>query len=145
MPFSYYLPGLQPSNNLEQHLKGIDRTDILNGYTQPNEFLYTLLWIIGINLVFFVNYYYGLFNRPGADRKRWWGMHVLLAAALVYGIAFYKAYNMLHSGNVNVTLPFNEGDCHAFATESAVYSILMSLICTFTLKWGSRNNRYIPL
>lgn len=145
MPFFYYIPGLRPSNNLEQHLMGIDRVELTNGYTHPNEFIYMALWIIGLNLVAFGNYYYGLFNRPGANKRSWWGGHVLVVAGLVYLIAFMKGYNMVHSGDINAAMPFSESDSHAFATESALLSVLVSIILTFILKWGSRNNRYVPL
>lgn len=145
MPFYYYIPGLRPSNNLEQHLMGIDRVELANGYTHSNVFVYMALAIVVLNGIAFANYYYGLFNRPGADKIKWWALHILVVAAIIYGIAFMKGYNMVYSGNINANLPFSESDCHAFATESALLSVLVSLVCTFILKWGSRNNRYIPV
>ena len=144
MPFHYYIPGLRPSNNLEQHLMGIDRIDLVNGYTHPNEYLYTALWMVGLNLLAFGNYYYGFFNRPGADKKKWWALQVLVVAVLVYVIAFLKGYNMVHNGNINAAMPFSESDCHSFAFESAVFSVIASVFFTLLLKWGSRNNRYVP-
>ncbi len=145
MPFFYYIPGLRPSNNLEQHLMGIDRVDLVNGYTHSNEFVFMALWIVLLNLAAFGNYYYGLFNRPGADKVKWWVVHILAVAAVIYLMAFMKGYNMVHSGNINAAMPFSESDCHAFATESALFSVLASVIWSFILKWGSRINRYIPL
>lgn len=144
MPFNYYVPGLRPSSNLEQHLMGLDRSSPNPEYTEDNAFLMVALLMIALNVLALVNYYYWIFNRHAYSKRIVWFLHVIIIAAIVAAVAYNIPFQALRTNNVNPSYPFTTSDCISFALESAVISIVISIITSALIKWWSRSNKYIP-
>lgn len=113
-------------------------------YGPTNYYLIVALIVVGLNVTVLLNYYYGTFNRYPWNKLGVWALHVLVIAFLAGMAAFSFPYNKLRANNINQDYPYTLNDCLTFAAETAIWSVIISVVLSFFLKRKSTMNRYIP-
>lgn len=143
------LPGLfeaiglySTSGGLGEHLRGLDN----NCQTISRQSAYSIvfLFMIFVNSVIMLNYYYGLLNRSPFNKLGWWLINVLTGAFIIYLIACLGPYRDLVNQNYCDQLIFHGGDCMGFGLTAAIYSMIWSVLLSLFIKWKSIVNKKIP-
>jgi hypothetical protein len=143
------LPGLfeaiglySTSGGLGDHLRGLD----IDCQTMSRQSAYNVvfLFIIFINAVIMLNYYYGLLNRHPFNKSGWWLINVIIGAVIIYMIAYLEPHRDLVNNNYCKDLNFHNGDCMGFGLTAAVYSVTWSVLLSLLIKWKSIVNKKIP-
>ena len=130
-------------SNLAEHLSGWDQATV--GYTKANIFSLAGIIALIIAITLCVAYYY-LINHPRFNR--WWNwLTVLIIVAVInFGIGFGLALSDVLNGNISSDLlPITWIDCLGFGFANLIIASLFFIICSFIIKWGSRNAKYSPL
>jgi len=143
------LPGLfeavglySTSGGLGEHLRGLD-VDCQN-MSRQSAYNIVFLFMIVVNALIILNYYYGLLNRQPFNKLGWWLINVFTGAFIIYLIAFLGAYRDLVNRNYCEQLSFHSGDCMGFGLSAAIYSVLWSVLLSLFIKWKSICNKKIP-
>jgi hypothetical protein len=143
------LPGLfeaiglySTSGGLGEHLRGFD----IDCQTMSRQSTYSIvfLFMIFVNAVIMLNYYYGLLNRNPFNKFGWWLMNVLTGAFIIYIIAWLQPHRDLMNGNYCKDLNFHSVDCMGFGLTAAIYSVTWSVLLSLLIKWKSIVNKKIP-
>jgi hypothetical protein len=143
------LPGLfeglglySTSGGLGEHLRGLD----VNCQDMSRQSVYGIvfLFMIFVNAVIILNYYYGLLNRSPFNKVGWWLINIFTGAFIIYLIAYLGAHRDLVNHNYCDQLSFHSGDCMGFGLTAAIYSVTWSVLLSFFIKWKSIVNKKIP-
>ena len=135
--------GLYSTNNgLGEHLKGMGLD--CNDYSRQSTYNLIALYLIVINSLIIINYYYGLFNRIPFNRLQAWLINVLMGAIILLVIAWSYPHQDLTAGAYCKDLKINSSDCAGFAITAAIYSVLWSFLLSMAIKWKSPINKKLP-
>lgn len=130
-------------SNLAEHLSGWD--EIAGDYVKANLFNDIGIWTLIIIVAECVWYYY-ILNHPRANRKWIWMIRLGGVALINFFFAFGKVYHDLRAGNVSSDISNISGfECMGFGVVNFILSIFFFTICSFIIKWRSRNCKYSPL
>jgi drug/metabolite transporter (DMT)-like permease len=130
-------------SDLAEHLSGWD--DTAGDYTKSN--LFSIIGIVAliIAIVLCVAYYY-IYNHPRFNR--WWSWLIVLLTVVVvnFGIGFAKMLTDLHNDKISPDIAPNISnfDCLGFGLANLIVSASFFIICSFIIKWGSRNCKHSP-
>jgi len=130
------------SNDLHDHLKGLDKT--CSDFTGTSVYALVFYVLLGSGLLIMFNYYKGFFHRPGFTSRRTWLLHLFDASAIVFALALIKSLSDLNSGNFCRDLRFDSSDCVLFAFTCALYSLLFTFLLSLVLKFLSIHHKRIP-
>jgi len=139
--FRKFLGGLFNSN-LAEHLSGWD--EATGDYTKANIFSLAGIIALIIAITLCVAYYY-LINHPRFNR--WWNWLTILitVAILNFGIGFGLALSDVLKDNISSDIAaISWIDCLGFGFANLIIASLFFIICSFIIKWGSRNAKYSP-
>ncbi|GAA3944111.1 hypothetical protein GO495_22630 [Chitinophaga oryziterrae] len=130
------------SGGLGEHLRGLD----VNCQTFSRQSAYSIvfLFMILVNAVIMLNYYYGLLNRHPFNKLGWWLINVFTGAFIIYLIAYLEPHRDLVNNNYCQELNFHNGDCVRFGLTAAIYSVIWSVLLSLFIKWKSIVNKKIP-
>ena len=143
LPDLFEAPGLySASGGLGEYLRGFD-TDCQT-YSRQSAYSIVFLFLIFVNAVIMLNYYYGLLNRHPFNKFGWWLVNVLTGAFIIYMIASLQPYKDLMNGEYCKDLSFHAGDCMGFGLTAAIYSVIWSVLLSLLIKWKSIVNKKIP-
>jgi len=130
------------SSGLDEYLKGL-KTDC-ETYQAGSIYQLTGFAILGISLLFMLNFYYGLFNNPRFTHRRIWALNILAACGLIGLLAYFSAASGLPASKHCEDRPFALYDCLLFAFTEMIYTAIVCLIVSLLLKWKSISNKKIP-
>ncbi|WP_118952384.1 hypothetical protein [Taibaiella helva] len=130
------------SPDLHQHLKG--RATDCEGYHGGSIYQLTSFAILGVSLLFMLNFYYGLFNNPRFTHRRIWALNILAACGLIGLLAYFSAASGMAAGKHCEELHFALFDCLLFAFTEMIYTAVVCLIVSLLFKWKSISNKKIP-
>jgi magnesium-transporting ATPase (P-type) len=130
------------SGGLGEHLRGLD----VDCQTMSRQSVYSIvfLFMIFVNAVIMLNYYYGLLNRYPFNKFGWWLMNVFTGAFIIYLIAYLEPHRDLVNKNYCEQLSFHNDDCMGFGLTAAIYSVTWSVLLSLLIKWKSIVNKKIP-
>lgn len=135
--------GLYSTNNgLGEHLKGMGLD--CNDYSRQSTYNLIALYLIAINSVIIINYYYGVLNRVPFNRLQSWLINVLIGAIILFIIAWSYPHHDLAAGTYCKDLKINSSDCTGFAITAAIYSVVWSFLLSMAIKWKSGVNKKLP-
>jgi hypothetical protein len=130
------------SDDLHNHLKGLNKE--CDDFTATSVYALVFYVLLGSGFLIMLNYYRGLFHRPGFTGRRVWLFHLLTAAGIVFIVAWVKTLSDLNTGNFCSDLRFNGSDCLLFALTCALYSLLFTVLLSLLLKFFSIHHKRIP-
>jgi hypothetical protein len=130
------------SNDLHDHLKGLDRD--CNDYTGTSIYELVLYLILGLGLIVMFNYYKGLFHRPKFTIRWIWFLHLLGVSVIVFLFSLFRTSSDLNNGNFCQDLHFSSSDCVLFAITAAVYAMIYCFILSLIFKLISVHHKRIP-
>ena len=130
---------------LAEHLRGLNIEDCgESGYNEQSIYAIVFLYLLAINSIFIINYYYGMLNRIPFNRILWWLLNVLLGALIMFLVAFLYSNNDYESGNFCKDLSITTSDCIGFGATTAIFSIIWSCLLSLIIKWNSSVNKKVP-
>jgi hypothetical protein len=139
------LPRLGYASDLHKHLKGLDPNSFCESYTGTDIYTWISIWMMGVSLILIINFYYGLLNRPKCSKFIYWLLNILATGTIIFGLAYTRVNDDLNNHNYCEELSFGATDCMLFGMTAAVYAIILSIIISFIIKWGSLHNKKIPV
>jgi hypothetical protein len=127
---SYYLWGYDP---------------ITEAYTNPNIYNMVGLVTIIVSLIMVVLFYY-IFSHPRLSK--WWSW--LITSGINALIALFVAYGVVETKRINGYIPdsLNEmisgAECWGFGIANIFVSIILFILLSLMLKWGSKDAKFVP-
>jgi len=128
-------------SDIAEHLRGWNGET--GDYTNTNLYFGFGLFVSISAILLCIAYYY-IINHPRFNR--WWHWLAVLvfagflSASICGGIAFYGLMNNLISQDLSVSWT----DCLGVGAESFILSAVIFFLCSFVIKWGSRNCKHSP-
>lgn len=127
-------------SNLAAHLSGWD--EATGDYTKANIFSLAGIIALIIAVALCVAYYY-IINHPRFNRRWSWVTVAVAVAALNFGAGLGLTLSEVTKESDIAAISWV--DCLGFGFANLIVALLFFTICSFAIKWWSRNCKLSPL